>query len=57
VIVSDDVLGRFDADVERGRAAIATDRAALDRERMVRQVDAFTAALQRDLIDPGDFRP
>lgn len=31
----------------------AVDR--LDRERMSRQIDGFIAALDRDLIDAGDF--
>jgi hypothetical protein len=57
VIVNDDLLQRFDADVSRGLAAIASDLATLDREHMARQVEAFAAALERDLIDPGDFRP
>jgi hypothetical protein len=27
----------------------------LERERMISHAEALTAALQRDLIDPGDF--
>jgi hypothetical protein len=57
VIVSDDLLQRFDADVSRGLGAIAGDLATLDREHMAQQVEAFSIALERDLIDPGDFRP
>jgi hypothetical protein len=29
--------------------------AHLERERMLSDAEALTAALQRDLIDPGDF--
>jgi hypothetical protein len=57
VIASDDLARRFDEDVSRGLAAIASDLDTLDRERMIAQVEAFAAALQRDLIDAGDFRP
>jgi hypothetical protein len=57
VIVSGDLVRRFDADVGRGLAAIVRDVTTLDRERMAQQADAFAAALQRDLIDAGDFQP
>jgi hypothetical protein len=57
VIVSEDLVRRFDADVSRGLASIAGDLETLDRERMAAQVEAFAAALRRDLIDAGDFRP
>ena len=57
VIVSDDLLRRFDADVSRGLVAIASAVTTLDRARMADQADAFAAALRLDLIDAGDFRP
>jgi hypothetical protein len=57
VIVSDDLARRFDADVSRGLAAIASTLTTLDRERMADQTEAFAAALRLDLIDAGDFRP
>jgi hypothetical protein len=57
VVVSIDLARRFDADVSRGLATIASDLDTLDRERMAAQVEAFAAALRRDLIDAGDFRP
>lgn len=57
VLVSEDLLRRFDADVLRGLTAIARDVTTLDRERMARQADTFATALQRDLVDAGDFRP
>jgi hypothetical protein len=56
VVIGDGLVQRFDADVARGLAAIASDITALDRERMTEQVEVFAAALQRDLIDAGDFR-
>jgi hypothetical protein len=46
---------RFDADVDRGRSAIARALACLDLERMTEQADAFARALERDLIDADDF--
>jgi DNA-directed RNA polymerase subunit RPC12/RpoP len=57
VIVSDDLVLRFDADVARGLAVIAGAPTTLDHERMAEQADTFAAALQLDLIDAGDFRP
>jgi hypothetical protein len=56
VVVGDDLVRRFDEDVSRGLAAIESDLTTLDRERMAQQVESFAAALQRDLIDAGDFR-
>lgn len=56
VVVSDDLVRRFDADVSRGLAVIARDVTTLDRERMAHQADTFAAALRHDLIDAGDFR-
>lgn len=57
VVVSDDLVRRFDEDVSRGLAAIAGDVTALDREHMAGFIEVFAAALQHDLIDAGDFRP
>ena len=56
VVVSDDLVRRFDEDVARGLAAIEGDVTTLDRERMAALVEVFAAALQHDLIDAGDFR-
>jgi hypothetical protein len=43
--------------VELARQARPIQRAVeqLDRERMAREVDGFVGALERDLIDAGDF--
>jgi hypothetical protein len=57
VIVSEDLVLRFDADVSRTLAVIAGAAATLDQERMAEEADTFAAALQLDLIDAGDFRP
>jgi hypothetical protein len=46
---------RFDRDLDRGQVKIAAALARLDRERMIADCDALTAALERDLIGPGDF--
>ena len=54
--MGDDVAGRFDADVSRGRAAIADAVTTLDYERLVDWAVGFAAALQHDLIDAADFR-
>jgi hypothetical protein len=47
---------RYDADLDRGIAEIASAVARLDRQRMIAESDAWTSALERDHIDPGDFR-
>ena len=57
VIVSEDLVRQFDADVARGLAAIEGAVTTLDRERMAEQAETFAAALRHDLIDAGDFRP
>jgi hypothetical protein len=55
VEVTDEEAQRFDRELDRGMNQIAADFARLDRERMIADSDILTAALQRDLIDPGDF--
>lgn len=45
----------FDLELDRGLAQIERALAEIDQARMREQVDAFTAALARDLIDPADF--
>lgn len=57
VVVSEDLVQRFDADVARGLATIAEAVTALDRQRMADEADVFAAALRQGLIDAGDFRP
>ena len=47
---------RFEVELDRGMAKIASTVAQLDRERMAVESDILAAALERDLIDPSDFR-
>jgi hypothetical protein len=46
---------QLERDLAPGLRRITSTIAALDRERMGREADAFIAALDRDLIDPADF--
>jgi hypothetical protein len=45
----------FDVELDRQTAPIARALERLDRERVTAEVEAFVAALQRDLVDAGDF--
>jgi hypothetical protein len=56
VIVSDDVAKRYDLDLARGMGEIAAALRREDRDRMAAEAQVFIAALERDLIDAGDFR-
>jgi hypothetical protein len=56
VEVSNDEADRYDAELDRGVAKIASKLASLDRARMVTEADIFKMALERDLIGPEDFR-
>ena len=53
--VTDEEARRFERDLDLGVKQIAAALFRLDRERMIADSDAITAALERDLIDPGDF--
>ena len=53
--VSDEEAKRFDSDLDLRLASIAATVARLDRERMATDAETLTAALERDLIDPGDL--
>jgi hypothetical protein len=55
VEVSNAEAKRFDAELDWGQDKIAAAVARLDRERMIADVETLTTALERDLIDPGDF--
>jgi hypothetical protein len=55
VVVGDEDAKQLERDLKPGMREIASAVDRLDRERMLREVDAFTAALDRDLIGPGDF--
>jgi hypothetical protein len=53
VEVSHEEAKRFEVELDRGMAKIASTVAQLDRERMVVESDILAAALERDLIDPA----
>ena len=55
VEVTNEEAQRFEHELDRGVKQIAAAFVRLDRERMIADTDAMTAALERDLIDPGDF--
>jgi hypothetical protein len=57
VEVPNEEAQRFEHELDRGVKEIAAAFARLDRERMIADSDTMTAALERDLIDPGDFCP
>ena len=56
VEVSNEEAERYDAELDRGMAKIASTLTSLDRARMHAEADVFKMALERDLIGPGDFR-
>ena len=53
--MTDDEAQRFEHELDRGVEQIAAAIVRLDRERIIAEADAIMAALERDLIDPGDF--
>jgi hypothetical protein len=55
VEASNEEAKRFDRELDRGVQDIARTVARLERERMIADAHALTAALRHDLIDPGDF--
>jgi hypothetical protein len=55
VEVSNEEARRFDRELDRGVGDIAATVARLERDGMIADAEVLTAALQRDLIDPGDF--
>jgi hypothetical protein len=55
VVVTDDIAQRYEKDLARGMAEIATSLRQVDHDRMVAEADVFIAALDHDLIDAGDF--
>ena len=55
VTVADDVAKRFSTDLDASQHEIERAAQLLDEERMAAEVEAFAQALQRDLIDAGDF--
>jgi hypothetical protein len=55
VIVTNQVAERFDAELNRNADVLARAAHRLDRERMLAQVESFSVALERGLIDAVDF--
>ncbi len=55
VIASDDEAERFGHELDDGIAELARDLRRLERDRMATDVHTLIAALERDLIDAGDF--
>ena len=56
VTVGNDVAAAYEQDLERGRSEIAASLKRSDRARMLAELPVLIAALERDLIDAGDFR-
>jgi hypothetical protein len=57
VTVPDDLAKRFGDDLDAALEVIGQAARELDGERMAGEVEAFAQALERDLIDAGDFAP
>ena len=55
VTIPDDVATRYSKDLDSAQREIDVEVMRLDRERMAGETEIFVAALQRDLIDAGDF--
>jgi hypothetical protein len=53
--VENDAAERLKIELARGQAEIAAALARLDRQRMIADSATFAAALEHDLIGPGDF--
>lgn len=56
VVASNAQAADFDGALDSRQRTIERALARLDAERMADEVDAFVAALDRDLIDAADFR-
>ncbi len=54
-IVTDAEAEHLERDLAPGIREIKSAAERLDRERMIFEAEVFSAALQRDLIGPGDF--
>jgi hypothetical protein len=57
VTITDEIAKRFGADLDTSQREIERAVRLLDEERMAGEIEAFAVALQRDLIDAGDFTP
>jgi len=54
-VYDQELLDRFDVELDAGTAAMIDDLADLTRANMEEDVDRFVTALRRDLILPEDF--
>jgi hypothetical protein len=54
-VISDAQAARLDLELSRQTELIRREADRLDRECMSAQVEAFAAALARDLVSPADF--
>ncbi len=57
VVVANDEAKAYDRDLQSGMDQIAASLERRERERMAAELQVFVAALERDLIDAGDFAP
>ena len=55
--VGNEQAAALDIELDRQQAEIAGALATLEMERMAAEVDAFTTALDLDLVDADDFAP
>jgi hypothetical protein len=55
LIATDEEAQRYGRELDRGVALIAGELARLERERMADEARMLSEALERDLIDAGDF--
>jgi hypothetical protein len=56
VELADEQAQRYERELTRGVAEVAAALARLEQECMIADSDTLTAALERDLIGPDDFR-
>ena len=54
-VFAQEVVDRFDEELDRGTAALTDDLKRLVRANMAEEVDRFTSALRADAIQPMDF--
>lgn len=54
-VVPNSRAARFDVELNRDQAVLRRSLQRLDHERMTAEVEAFCAALARDLVEPADF--
>ena len=55
VVVPNAAAERFESELHARAAVLAREARRLEGERLSAEVDAFVAALERDVVDAGDF--